>query len=43
MKATRAWIKYDEEYGEWQFSPTRPEYWHRGWREIVYFEIATDD
>ena len=39
MKAKRAWIRYDDEYGTWEFSPTEPDHMAGGWAEIVYFEL----
>ena len=42
MKAKKAWVRFNAEYNEWQFSPTRPDYSYN-WTEIIYFEVEQDD
>ena len=40
MKAKRAWVRFEADYKEWQFIPTKPDYAEvDGWIEIVYFEV----
>jgi len=40
MKAKIGWIRFDDEYKRWEFSPTEPIYYCGGaWVQIVYFEL----